>query len=383
MLRKQVLILSSVASMIDQFNMPNINLLIEMGYKVHVACNFDEGNTCSCEQVEILKDNLLKLDVAYYQVDFKRNIMRLHDNIKAYKQVYNLVKENNYKFIHCHSPIGGVVARLIGNITRTKVIYTAHGFHFYKGAPLKNWILYYPIEKMLSRYTDVLITINKEDFSRAKRKFKAKNIEYIPGVGIDTEKFRSVIVKKELKRQEVGIPKDSFVILSVGELNKNKNHEVIIKAIARLCNPQIHYIICGKGPAEKYLVSLIKRLNISNQVHLLGFRTDVASIYKISDVFAFPSLREGLGMAALEAMACGLPIITSNVHGIVDYSFNGVTGYVCNPTDIEKFANAIELLANDEVIRNKIKEYNLCSIKKFNIKESLRVMAKVYEKYYD
>ena len=198
-MKEKVLILASVASMIDQFNIPNIKLLQNIGYEVHVACNFEKGSSCSFEKIEILKELLKKLNVKCYQINFERNILKIGNNLKAYKEVKNILTENKYKFLHCHSPIGGVIGRIAGYKTQTKVIYTAHGFHFFKGAPLINWLLYYPIEKYLSKYTDILITINQEDYKRA-RTFSAKKVEYIPGVGIDIEKIKNIKVNKKEKK---------------------------------------------------------------------------------------------------------------------------------------------------------------------------------------
>ena len=189
-MKDKVLILASVASMIDQFNMSNIDILISLGYEVHVACNFEKGSTCSQEKIVQLKKKLGEIEVKYYQIDFTRSVFNILQDVKAYRQVKRIMVENSYKFIHCHSPIGGVIGRLACKSTHTRCIYTAHGFHFYKGAPIKNWIVFYPIEKWLSKYTDVLITISKEDYNRAKNKFKMKQLEYIPGVGVDIEKFR-------------------------------------------------------------------------------------------------------------------------------------------------------------------------------------------------
>lgn len=375
---KRVLILASVASMIDQFNMPNIELLISMGYEVHVACNFTEGNTCSHERIGVLKNNLMKLGVKVHQIDFKRNIMKFSDNIKAYNQVKKLVNDNKYKFIHCHSPIGGVVSRLVGKATKTKVIYTAHGFHFFKGAPLKNWICYYPIEKWLSRYTDVLITINEEDCERAKSKFKAKRVEYIAGVGIDLEKFSTVEIDRDLKRRELGLPEGVFVVLSVGELNNNKNHEVIIRSIAKIDNPNIHYIICGQGNLDRYLRNLSKELDIENQVHLLGFRKDIPEICKVSDVFAFPSYREGLSVALMEAMANGLPVVCSNIRGNSDLIEDGKGGYLVEPADVEGFAKYIKDLIDDSMLRSEFGEFNLKKIENYSIENVLREIEKIY-----
>ena len=233
----------------------------------------------------------------------------------------------------------------------TKVIYTAHGFHFYKGAPLKNWVLYYPIERLLARYTDVLTTINIEDYERAKKSFKAKKIKYIPGVGIDTNRFQQIDVNKLVKRQEIGVPEDSFVVLSVGELNKNKNHETVIKAIARLNNPNVYYVICGQGVLEDYLKKLIKELGLERQIKLLGFRKDIGEICKVADLFVFPSFREGLSVALMEAMASGLPIVCSEIRGNVDLVKDQKGGYLVKPEDVNGFRMNIDKLVKDEALK--------------------------------
>lgn len=374
----KVLVLASVASMIDQFNMPNIILLLKMGYEVHIACNFEKGNTCTNDMISKLKMKLYNLDVKYYQIDFDRNVFNIIQNIKAYKQIYNLIKDNKYKFIHCHSPIGGVCGRLAAKRLGVKVIYTAHGFHFFKGAPFLNWLIYYPVELLLSRYTDVLININQEDYNRARKYFKAKKIEYIPGVGVNVNKFKETRVNRTEKRREIGVPEDAILLVSVGELNKNKNHEVIIRALAKLNNTRIHYILCGQGPLASYLSKLIKEYNLSDQVHLLGYRNDVNEIYKASDIFCFPSQREGLGLAAIEAMAAGLPIIASYVHGIKDYAENEISGYFCSPHDYHKFAVYIEKLINDEELRNRISVYNSQAAEKFDSRQPIDIMESIY-----
>ena len=338
---KRMLMLASVASMIDQFNMPNIELLQEMGYEVHVACNFEKGSTCTDEKVLELKKKLKKLHVRFFQIDFERNVMKLNQDLKAYKQVLKLARKYQYTFIHCHSPIGGVVGRLVGHKTNTKVIYTAHGFHFYKGAPVQNWLLYYPIEKFLSRYTDILITINKEDYQRAKKKFDAKKVEYVPGVGINIKKFQDIKIDRERKRRELGIKTEDTVLISVGELNKNKNHEVIIKALAKLQRPDIQYLLVGKGSLKEYLAEMAKNLGVGEQVHFLGFRNDVAELYKTADIFVFPSKREGLPVALMEAMTCGIASIASGVRGNTDLIKNEFNGILTSPNRSEDYEKAI------------------------------------------
>ena len=374
----KVLVLASVASMIDQFNMPNITLLLKMGYEVHIACNFEKGNTCTNDMISKLKMKLYNLDVKYYQIDFDRNVFNIIQNIKAYKQIYNLIKDNKYKFIHCHSPIGGVCGRLAAKRLGVKVIYTAHGFHFYKSAPIKNWILYYPIEKILARYTDVLITINKEDFFIAKSKLNSKKVVYIPGVGIDVNKFKNINIDKDKKRIELGIPKDAFIVLSIGELNKNKNHVVIIKAIAKLNNPKIYYLICGKGILDNKIKDLAKKYNIENNVKLLGVRDDIIEICSISDIFAHPSYREGLSVALMEAMASGLPVICSNIRGNKDLIEDNIGGYLIKPWDYDDFAKKIDFLIKNETIREFMSRNNRIKIQLFKIEKVLDILRDIY-----
>lgn len=373
--------LASVASMIDQFNMPNIALLQRLGYDVDVACNFIEGNTCSDERIADLKRRLQNMNVRCYQIDFARNVKHMRQNMKALRQVEKLMKQEQYAFCHCHSPIGGVVARIAAHRTKTKVIYTAHGFHFYKGAPFRNWLIYYPIEKVLSKWTDVLITINHEDYARAKCKFYMNKLEYVPGVGIDTKKYGNVIVNKEKKRAECNIKMCDFVLLSVGEVNDNKNHRIIIEALGKIKDPHIQYLIAGKGDAGiQKLQLLAQNLGIQSSVHFLGFREDVAELYQIADVFCFPSRREGLGLAALEAMASGLPLITSDIHGIKDYSENGVTGYTVALDDLDGFVNAIRNLQIENLDKYAI--YNRKNVKKYQIENVELMMEKIYSGVY-
>lgn len=374
---RKVLILASVASMIDQFNIPNIKLLIEMGYEVHVACNFIEGNTCSDDRIRILKEKLFMMNVLIHQIDFNRNVMSFGNNIKAYRQVRQLAITNKYKFIHCHSPIGGVAGRLVGKTTKTKVIYTAHGFHFYKDAPMINWLIYYPIEKWLSKYTDVLITINKEDNERALREFHAKKTVYINGVGVEV--LPKTNERKIEKKKEIDLPINSSMILSVGELNKNKNHEIIIKALSIIDNPEVHYVICGKGNLELYLKKLASELGLSENVHFLGFREDIREIYCVTDIFAFPSFREGLSVSLMEAMAEGLPIVCSDIRGNRDLVIDSINGYLISSNSDILYAEKIAELLEDKEKREIFGEQNKNIIRKFSLEEVMKKTKLIYE----
>lgn len=364
----KVLYVTTISNTINAFLIPHIKLLLDQGYKVDIACNVHNK----------ISDELIKCGCKIYNVKFQRSPLR-RENFEAYKRLKQIIQKEDYSLIHTHTPVASALVRLACRYNKNiKVVYTAHGFHFFNGAPIRNWLLYYPVEILLSRYTDVIITINKEDYKRAQKFAKSSRVEYLPSVGIDTNKFKNILIDRSLKRKEIGVPEDAFVILSVGELNENKNHETVIKAISLLKNPNVYYVICGKGALEDYLRSLASDLGIEKQIKLLGFRKDIGEICKASDVFAFPSKREGLGMAALEAMACGLPIVTSNVHGITDYSVNNVTGYSCDPLDIEGFSEAFNILLKNKSIRNQMGQINSESVKEYDLSNTLLILKKLY-----
>ena len=227
---KKALQVASVASMIDQFNMANIDVLQKMGYKVDVAANFEFGNTSSQERTNEFRKELKKKEIRVFNLLFDRKIIS-RSNIKAYKELKRIINENNYEIIHCHSPIGGVITRLAARKSRrnnTKIIYTGHGFHFFKGASIINWLIYYPVELFCSYFTDTLITMNKEDYNIAKKRMKANRVEYISGIGIDIKKYENVKIDNKEKKRELEIPENAKILLSIGELSKRKNHEVIL-----------------------------------------------------------------------------------------------------------------------------------------------------------
>lgn len=379
---KRVLMLASVASMIDQFNMPNIALLQKLGYEVDVACNFIEGNTCSDERVAELKQKLQDMHVRCYQIDFARNIKHMGQNMRALRQVEGLMKQNGYAFCHCHSPIGGVVARIAGHRTRTKVIYTAHGFHFYQGAPVMNWLVYYPVEKMLSRWTDVLITINHEDYKLAKKKFKMKKLTYVPGIGIDTQREGLSQKEKEEKRKELGIPQDAFLITNAAEFTPNKNQKTVIEAIEQLHNPNIYFVMCGIGEKKAELEQYVKEHGLEEHIRFVGFRNDLHEILQTSDCFVLSSFREGLSVALMEAMAEGLPVVCGRIRGNVDLVKNGFGGLLLAPEDIKAYENAFiklyEMRQRKPGMFEQMGITNQKSIKMFGRNAVEQVMENVY-----
>lgn len=376
--KPKVLLLASVASMIEQFNMQNIQLLLDSGYDVDVVCNCKEGNTIPIERVQDLIQRLANKGVLVNHVPIPRNITDIKEIYTSFVQIKKLCDENKYVFMHCHSPIGSVIARFAAKYAHkkfgTRVIYTAHGFHFYKGGPIWNWVFFYPIEKICARLTDVLITINKEDYTFAQMHMNAGLVEYIPGVGIDTKQFLLKGFDIGSKRADLGLKKDDIVVLSVGELNQNKNHKIIIQAIAKLNNPKIHYFIAGSGEKKQFLTELASELGIN--LHLLGYRSDIVELLNVADVFAFPSFREGLSVALMEAMAAGLPCVVSDIRGNVDL-IDAEGGYLAQPDNVDAFySGLIEL--SDAHKRKKMGVHNRSVIREFDIHKIMKMMSEVY-----
>jgi len=366
----KILYVTTVSSTTNFF-FSHVNMLIDQGHSVDFACNVNKP----------IDQSLLNRGCKVFQINFSRSPLD-KTNIKSVKEIKKLLQDNLYDIVHVHTPVAAAVTRLAAIKLRKnglRVIYTAHGFHFFMGAPLNNWLFYYPVEKYLSRYTDILITINQEDYERAKRNLNAKQIEYVPGVGIDINKFQNVAVDKEKKRVELGIAKEAYVMLSVGELNENKNHSTVIRALKSVNNPNITYIICGQGPLEEKLKDLIKELDLSSQVKLLGYRSDIPEILKASDLFVFPSRREGLSVSLMEAMMSGLPIVCSKIRGNTDLVEEGKGGYLVTPNDIEGFASAIETMVNNNERAKRFVKYNTIRIVEFSDEKVLERMARIYK----
>lgn len=340
--------------------------LIDCGHIVDIATNETEFK---------VSDEYVQWGCNIYHLSTSRSPLNT-GNIKAVKELRKIVETGKYDIVHCHTPVAAACTRLACRKARkngTRVIYTAHGFHFYKGAPKANWMLFYPVEKLCAKWTDLLITINREDHTLAKEKLKAKRIEYVPGVGIDLDKFVKAELDVAAKRREVGIPLDAKLLLSVGELNANKNHETVIKAIAD--NDQLYYIIAGEGEKREAIIALVEELKVSDRVKLLGFRNDIRELCAAADIFAFPSFREGLSVALMEAMASGLPCVVSRIRGNVDLiDENG--GALFMPSSEIECKKAIE-----QVLSSNGKElgaYNAEKVKQFSYEKVLSQMKELY-----
>ena len=360
---KRILVTSTDLMMI-QFLVPHVRNLAEHGYEVEIACSEVGG------RMKEVWEKLKSHTKAIHTVRLVRSPASF-TNLKGYRDMKRVINTGKYDIIWTNEPVMGVVTRLAARKARkngTKVLYMVHGFHFYKGAPAVNWMVYYPVERWASRFCDEIVTINKEDYERAKR-FHARGVRYIHGIGIDMSRLHSAGTQCDI-RKELGLGNDSFLVLSVGELLPRKNQQVIIRALGKLKDGDIHYILCGKGNKKAELDALAAKNKVEKQVHFLGYRKDVADIYGQTDLLALPSRREGLGLAGLEGMYCGLPLVSSNVNGIRDYMENGKTGYMFDPDDAEGFASGIRKLKNSPEKRKAYGEYNRKAALPFCIENS-------------
>ena len=371
----KLLYILNIAKRVNNFSYTSMMAAQACGIEFHIAGNW------SYESDEERMADEEKYGIKIYQVDFIRTPYH-PGNRKAYAQLKEIVKREQFDIIHCNTPIGGILGRMAAKKYKVpNVIYQVHGFHFYKGAPLLNHLIYYPIEKYFARNTDVLVTFNHEDFELAKSKMKLRKggkVCYVPGVGIDTSLFELTASSRDEKREQLGIPKDSFVVISVGELNANKNNGVIISAIGKMNNDNVHYVMCGTGEEGDKLKKQAKELGLQDRVHFIGFRTDIGELYGASDCFVMSSKREGLSRSIMEAMSCGLPCVVSKIRGNVDLIEDGIGGFLCDIEDSDVFAEKLSILAEDAFLRTRMSENNLQTIKKFSVQTVIDGMKNIY-----
>ena len=383
---KKILIITTVSGFLYKFEMENVRILQELGYEVHYAAN---------ENVPAYiydKEELTKRGIIFHHVDIYQSPYERKQNKLALKKLKELVRKEGIQYIHCHTPVGGMLGRQLGKDykkTGIKVIYTTHGFHFYSGAPLKNRLIFYNAEKMFAKWTDVLITINSEDYVNARR-FRLKpggQVFKIPGVGLDLEAFKPVSDEvRNSYRKNLGLSEDTFFLISVGEFSRNKNHASVIKMLSNMKKDgenfeHFHYGICGDGYYRRELEELIKNAGLEEVVTLYGYQNPVQPFVGAADALIFPSRREGLGMAALEALAMGVPVIAADNRGTREYMINEENGYICPWDDVDGYRRNLEkvmALSGEELAR--MKEFCVKSVEPFDKRYVSLIMRGIYER---
>lgn len=369
--KKKVLFTATVVKThIMEFHIPYLKMFQDMGWETAVASKNDYENPVDC---------VIPHCDHYYPIPFARFPLK-PDNIRAYRQLKKVIQEGNYDIIHCHTPVGAILTRLAARGARKKgttVIYTAHGFHFFKGAPLLNWLIYFPAEWICSFLTDVLITINQEDYAFARKHMHAKRLEYVKGVGVDLNRFGSFGDQRDAVREELGLKPEDFVLLSVAELTPNKNHEMILRAMALNPQPNVKFISAGRGERLEAMKQLTSELGLQERVQFLGYRNDVGRLYAAADAFIFPSFREGLSVSLMEAMASGLPSIVGKIRGNTDLIDDGVEG-IYTPLTVEGIADSIRRLSENPALCQSCAEAARRKVQQFGAESVHAVMRNIY-----
>lgn len=356
---KKVLYVTTVSRTINAFLIPHINMLLDNGYEVHCACSIDKP----------VDKELQRRGVKIFEVPFSRNPLGI-GNIKAFIKLEELQRINDYDIVHVHTPIAAIYGRLLKlNFPSLRIIYTAHGYHFLKGGSKLGWIIYYPIEKIMAKFTDVTININKEDYEITKEKLKHKKCYLLNGVGLDLDKYKKLSSKEiQEKRKEFGIKDKDFVVLMIAEINKNKNHIQLINAMDILKDkyPNIKVLCIGDGTLKESLEKQIILRNLQNNIFMLGYRLDVNKLINISDIGILLSRREGLPRNIMEFMACGRKVIATDIRGCRDLICDETIGTLVNVDDYESTAKAIEkyYILNDKSfeVSEEIRKYDIESI---------------------
>lgn len=369
----KVLFCATVDYHFKTFHLPILKWFKEKGWEVHIAASGE-------------------IELPYvdqkYNIPIQRSPFQ-SKNVAAYQELKEVINKNDYKIIHCHTPMGGVLTRLAAKQARkhgTKVFYTAHGFHFCKGAPIMNWLLYYPIEKVLARYTDCLITINEEDYNLAiSHRFRAGEIEHVHGVGVDTERFKPIDKERRCERRErLGYKDDDFLMFYAAEFNKNKNQQFLIKALAKIKDsiPNARLLLAGEGLLQDSCKKLASELGVDHMVEFLGYRNDIVNLLPMCDVAVASSLREGLPVNIMEAMACGLPVVATENRGHNELIVNQYNGWTVSPENINDMANKIILLANEQHLITTLGDNGRDRIEKtYSVNSILNEKSHLYERF--
>lgn len=372
---KKILYVATVASHIAQFHKPYMKLFKEKGYEVHVAArdNLAEKNGLQLEYVD-----------KFINIPFQRSPFNLK-NVISYKQIKKLLTEEKYDLIICNTPVGGIVTRMAAKKTRkkgTKVIYIAHGFHFYNGAPKKNWLIYYPIEKHFAKKCDAVITINQEDYKLASKKFKT-NVSYIHGIGVDEERYSlQSLDKREKMRESMGVSDEAFVILVVGELLPNKNQIQAIKAVEEISqkHKNIKLWIAGNGSNRETLERYVNEHGLQDYVEFLGYCTNLQEYQWAADVGVSCSIREGLGLNVIEAMIAGNTFIGTKNRGHNQLISDGENGFLVDVGDYTALSEKLELLMFDKELKSRLQENAKEMIKPYTLSNTLKEMEEIYNK---
>ena len=372
--KKKVLFVASVAIHFYAFHKPYLKWFYDQGYEVHVACNGD-----------FVDSHVFKA----WQVDFARSPLSL-SHFKSVVQLRKIINENDFALISCHTPMASVLTRLAATTARkkgTQLLYTAHGFHFFKGGSLGSWLTYYPVEVALSYLTDAIICINQEDFDLIRNKGSSAAKYYlIPGIGVNAHRFTPLSAAQKIEvRADLALEPDDFVMTYAAEFIDRKNHKLIVDAVKILSAKIDHFTVlfAGRGVLFEQMQGYVISLGLEKHIRFLGFVSDIERYYQIADVAISSSRQEGFGINLVEAMMCGVPVVATVDRGhctIVDHRVNGI---LFPQNDAQALADAIVELYKDDELRLSMSTAAIKKAATFEINNSLDAMSKIYFDFLD
>ncbi|HOB19810.1 MAG TPA: glycosyltransferase family 4 protein [Candidatus Atribacteria bacterium] len=372
----KILYVTTISGTINSFLVPHIKLLLEQGHKVDAACS----------RAGELSRELLELGVRAYNIEFSRSPLK-PKNLAAYKRIKELLEKGRYDLVHVHTPVASFVTRLAArNLANIKVIYTAHGFHFYIGAPILSSLAYRTLERLAARWTDGIITINDEDY-RAAQRFKLRRggcVHYIPGVGIEPDRFRPLGPDERKKlRQRLGFSEDDFVMLFAAELNRNKHQDLLIRVVKQLKDKGIRTILllAGRDTVKGKYMKLADELGLGKDVFFLGERDDIDALLRAADVALSSSRREGLPVNIMEAMAAGLPVVATYCRGNRDLVRDGQNGFLVRADDAAGFARSIEHIYKSKELRQTFGRNGRTLVNAYTLDKVLSCLNGIYTLY--
>ncbi len=356
-------LLAPMGGMHLNFNRANIEALLSLGHEVHLIGNFDVGKGSATKNKETVK-YFMELGIKIHSLPFQRaSLLKNFRHISAIKE---LLRQEKYDIVHTHTETGGILLRLaIAAKGSSKWIFTPHGMSFYKGSSLFSQLVYRPIEWWISKRMDGTIGLNEEEYNTFKQ-WKCKNPFLAHGIGLNIERIQKYSRSREAVRDEFSIPHDATVVLSIGELNDNKNHQVVLSALSEINQPNTYYLICGIGEKKDKLREIASSNGLGDRLILAGYRQDIPDIIHAADLFVFPSFHEGLPVSLMEAMAGGLPIACSRIRGNVDLIKDGENGMLFDPSDSISVKSALEKLLSNPAKATQMAETNKEIIKDFS-----------------
>lgn len=374
---KRALLLAPMGSVHRRFNHANIAALQSLGLQVELCANFENGNGPEIHNQSFVEECEIR-GIKTHSIPFARH--SLTGSLKCLSQLKELLSREQYDLVHTHTETGGLLLKLAHSEKRkSKFIFTPHGMSFWKGSSLKSQLVYRPLERWICSAMDMNLGMNMEEVENLEQ-WNKRTAHYVHGVGLNVARMQNPSRSREQMREEFGLAESDKFIASIGELDDNKNHITVIKALATLGRKDFKYVVCGVGPNKDMLLAEAECTGLKENVILAGYRSDIPDVLNAADIFVFPSFHEGMPVSALEAMACSLPVVCSAIRGNVDVVKDGDNGYLFKPSDVDTLSRQIALLMDNEALRQQMGAKNKEIVREFSLEAVTEELKAIYSK---